>query len=295
MTPALIRARPIAPSTRANLMPESMDAAHGSVVAARGFDAQTKQAANQRHFERSNPGPETYAQGSTRPRSDQSFMDLAVEVDRAVVLLDRFPALAELTLTLPTGSVSLVQGPNGAGKTTLLRLLAGLATLESGSARVLGFDVATERRQVRASVGLLSPDTMFYEDLSIDENLAFWASLGGHGQESVGTALERVGLTEVSSQPVRTLSTGQRRRAALSAVAVRRPRLWLLDEPHAGLDQAGRTIVDELISDAIDAGATVIVASHEIDRVRPLATHVLTVAGGVVHRSELRSDRSTHD
>ena len=99
-----------------------MDAAHGSVVAARGFDAQTKQAANQRHFERSNPGPETYAQGSTRPRSDQSFMDLAVEVDRAVVLLDRFPALAELTLTLPTGSVSLVQGPNGAGKTTLLRL-----------------------------------------------------------------------------------------------------------------------------------------------------------------------------
>ena len=96
-----------------------------------------------------------------------------------------------------------------------------------------------------------------------------------------------VGLSAVSNQPVRSLSTGQRRRAALAAVAVRRPRLWLLDEPHAGLDQAGRTIVDELISDAIRAGATVIVASHELDRVRPLATHVLTVAGGVVHRREV--------
>ena len=214
-------------------------------------------------------------------------MDNAVEVEKAVVLLDRFPALAELDLTLPTGSVSLVQGPNGAGKTTLLRLLAGLATLDSGSARVLGFDVATQRRQVRGSVGMLSPNAMLYEDLSIGENLAFWSALGGYGTDPVDAALERVGLSAVSSQPVRSLSTGQRRRAALAAVAVRRPRLWLLDEPHAGLDQAGRTIVDELISDAIRAGATVIVASHELDRVRPLATHVLTVAGGVVHRREV--------
>ncbi len=214
-------------------------------------------------------------------------MDIAVEVDRAVVLLDRFPALAELDLTLPTGSVSLVQGPNGAGKTTLLRLLAGLATLDSGSARVLGFDVATQRRQVRASVGMLSPDAMLYEDLSILENLTFWAALGRHETDSVDAALERVGMTSVADQSVRSLSTGQRRRAALAAVAVRRPRLWLLDEPHAGLDQAGRTIVDDLVSDAIRAGATVIVASHELDRVRPLATHVLTVAGGVVHRAEV--------
>ena len=210
----------------------------------------------------------------------------AIEVESAVVLLDRFPAVAELDLVLPVGSVSLVQGPNGAGKTTLLRLLAGLLPLQAGSARVLGLDVATQRRKVRASVGLLAPEAMLYDDLSIGENLSFWATLSGHGASAISAALERVGIADIADQRVRGLSTGQRRRCALAVVAVRRPRLWLLDEPHAGLDQAGRTVVDGLIADAVDAGATVMVASHELDRVRPLATHVVTIAGGAVHRLE---------
>lgn len=223
-------------------------------------------------------------------------MDTAIEVSKAVVLLDRFPALAELDLVVPAGSVSLIQGPNGAGKTTLLRLLAGLVPLESGSATVLGFDVETQRRQVRASVGLLAPNTMLYEDLSIFENLEFWSSLAGHGDVDLQAALDRVGLRDIQEQSISSLSTGQRRRAALASVALRRPQLWLLDEPHAGLDQAGRTIVDALVADVIAAGATVIVASHELDRVRPIATHVITVAGGTVHSFEqLEPDQDAPD
>jgi len=213
----------------------------------------------------------------------------AVEVHDAVVLVDRFPALAGLSLTLDPGTVTLVQGPNGAGKTTLLRMIAGLAPLERGSATVLGHDVSTQQRLVRASVGLLSPQTMLYDDLTIAENLSFWSTLAGHDDVDPMAALERVSMTAFADQQVVTLSTGQRRRAAIAVVAIRRPRLWLLDEPHAGLDQSGRDIVDGLIEEAIAAGATVVVASHELDRVRPLATHVATVAGGIMHSFETTS------
>lgn len=210
----------------------------------------------------------------------------AIEVRNAVVLLGRFPALAGLDLTLDAGTVTLVQGPNGAGKTTLLRLLAGLVPLERGSATVLGRDVERQKRAVRSSVGLLGPATMLYEELTIAENLRFWSKMAGHDDVDLDAALERVAMADFADQQVHTLSTGQRRRAAIAAVAIRRPQLWLLDEPHAGLDQSGRDIVDALIADAISAGATVLVASHELDRVRPLATHIATIAGGMVHRLE---------
>jgi len=214
------------------------------------------------------------------------MMDHAVEVQDAVVLLGQFPALAGLTLSIEPSTVTLVQGPNGAGKTTLLRLLAGLLPLAEGSASVLGYDVGSQRRQVRAAVGLVAPSTMLYDDLTITENLSFWCALSSFDGADPAAALARVGLSDQSALPVRALSTGQRRRATIAAMIVRRPQLWLLDEPHAGLDQAGRNVVDELIADAIAAGATVMVASHELDRVRPLANNVVTVAGGVVQAIE---------
>jgi heme ABC exporter ATP-binding subunit CcmA len=200
-----------------------------------------------------------------------------------VALLGRFPALAGVDLDVGEGEIVLVQGPNGAGKSTLLRVCAGLLRLESGSAEVLGHDLAVDRAAVRRSVGLLGHDTALYDDLTVVENLRFWAQASRVDEAAVPGALDRLGVSErLHGVAVRHLSAGQRRRTALAAVVVRRPRLWLLDEPHAGLDQGGRDLIDHLIVDAAAAGATVMLASHELDRTLDLATRHLTVAGGTI-------------
>ena len=218
-----------------------------------------------------------------------------VDLRGAVALLGNFPALAGVDLTVEPGEIVLVRGPNGAGKTTLLRLCAGLVRPEAGSVEVLGHDLVHERRSVRRRVALLGHATGLYDDLTVMQNVHFWARAAGLSAEEatdrVGVAMVRLGVAErLFGQPVHTLSAGQRRRASLATLVVRRPELWLLDEPHAGLDQAGRDIVDVLIGDAVASGATVLVSSHELDRVAVLGPRVVTIAGGVVVDDTGRGD-----
>ncbi|MBS1265686.1 MAG: Daunorubicin/doxorubicin resistance ATP-binding protein DrrA [Acidimicrobiaceae bacterium] len=210
-----------------------------------------------------------------------------VELRGAVALLGRFPALAGIDLSVEAGQTVLVQGPNGAGKTTLLRLCAGLLRPTAGEVVVLGHDLTAERRAVRRRVALLGHSTGLYGDLTVAENISFWAraaGLSGADSESrASAAAELMGLDRrLLSRTVNVLSAGQRRRTSIAALAVRRPELWLLDEPHAGLDQAGRNAVDSLISEAVAAGATVLVSSHELERVGSLSPRVVTVAAGMV-------------
>jgi heme ABC exporter ATP-binding subunit CcmA len=210
-----------------------------------------------------------------------------VSLQGVVALLGRFPALAGADLEVGESEIVLVQGPNGAGKSTLLRVCAGLLRIESGRAEVLGHDLVTDRAAVRRSVGLLGHDTALYDDLTVEENLRFWARASRIDDEAVPAALDRLGVADrLRDVAVRNLSAGQRRRTALAAVVVRRPRLWLLDEPHSGLDQGGRDLIDQVILDAALAGATVMLASHELDRTLDLATRHLTVAGGTITSDE---------
>jgi heme ABC exporter ATP-binding subunit CcmA len=208
-------------------------------------------------------------------------MDPVVHLRSAVCLLGRFPALAGIDLDVHRGEVVAVEGPNGAGKTTLLRALAGLVPVVSGEARVLGVDLRTDRRAVRRKVALLSPAGGLYDDLTVADNLRFWARAAGRGGTTVEDAMARLGLGgRLADVPVGRLSTGQRRRAALAAFVARNSEVWLLDEPHAGLDAAGRDVVDELVADAARRGATVVVVSHELERAAALAGRSVTVAGG---------------
>jgi len=220
-----------------------------------------------------------------------------VEMRAAVALLGRFPALSGVDLTIRAGETVLLRGPNGAGKTTLLHLCAGLLRPESGEVRVLGTDLAegAGRRSVRRRVALLGHDTGLYDDLTVGENLRFWAQAAGLGSVDAGHRIDdarrRLEVPDrLLDLPVHTLSAGQRRRTSLAALLARRPELWLLDEPHAGLDQAGRDLVDALIGDAVSAGGTVVVSSHELDRVAALSPRMVTLAGGAVVEPSGRED-----
>ena len=207
----------------------------------------------------------------------------AVSLRGAVVLLEGFPALAGADLDVEQGEVLLVRGPNGAGKSTLLHLCAGLLRLSEGNGAVLGCDLGADRAAVRRRVGLLGHDTALYGELSAAENLQVWARASRVGEADAPGALERLGLPpRLRDVPTARLSAGQRRRVALAAIVVRRPELWLLDEPHAGLDSSGREIVDSLVTAAAAAGAAVVLASHETGPAGDLATRTVTMAGGAV-------------
>jgi heme ABC exporter ATP-binding subunit CcmA len=210
-------------------------------------------------------------------------LEPVVHLRSAVALLGRFPALAGVDLDVDPGEVVLLRGPNGAGKTTVLRVCAGLVPVTSGTVRVLGEDLVRRPTAVRRRVGLLGHATFLYDDLTVAENIAFWARAAGASTADGEAALDRLAVADrLRGLPVHSLSAGQRRRVSFAAMVARRPELWLLDEPHAGLDAAGRDVIDALMREAASVGATVLFASHELDRAGDVADRAVTVTGGTV-------------
>lgn len=206
-----------------------------------------------------------------------------VELHDAVAVLGGFPVLAGATLNVEPSEIVLLYGPNGAGKTSLLRLCAGLLPLERGTGRIFGLDLASQRVAIRPRVGLLGHHNGLYRDLTVAENVRFWgATVGATGVE-IDAAMERLGVRgRLADVGVGRLSAGQKRRTALACLVARRAELWLLDEPHAGLDAAGRDELDATLREAAASGATIVVASHEHDRAAALATRQIAVVGGQV-------------
>ena len=200
-----------------------------------------------------------------------------------VAVLGDFPALAGASLVVERGEIVLLRGPNGAGKTTLLRLCAGLVPLTRGSGSVAGHDLTIDREAVRRRVGLLGHQNGLYRDLSVRENVNFWGATVGASASEIDAAMDRLGIAgRLVDVPVGRLSAGQRRRTSLACLVARRAELWLLDEPHAGLDADARNELDHTLRQAAAVGATIIVASHELDRAGALATRTVEVVGGQV-------------
>jgi heme ABC exporter ATP-binding subunit CcmA len=201
----------------------------------------------------------------------------------AVSMANGFPLLSGVDLELAPSSLTVLVGANGAGKTSLLQLLAGLIGLTSGEGTVLGFNLATDdRRLLRRHVGWLGHEGSFYDDLTVAENLTFAAKALDRPLDDLSNVLARVDLEGRRDTIAKALSAGQRRRLGLAWLLLRRPQLWLLDEPYASLDDEGRTFFDALLGEVIERGATVVVSSHDPLRSAQLAPTTVTMVGGRV-------------
>ncbi len=208
---------------------------------------------------------------------------LAVRLRSVVALAGLYPLLAGVDLDVGPGQILAVKGPNGAGKTSLLRVMAGLLPVAAGEATVLGLEPTAQARELRRQVGLLGHRNGLYDDLSAEDNVRFCVRAARLPKTAIPVALDRLGLTErLRRLPVGKLSAGQRRRVALACLVARQPRLWLLDEPHAGLDADHRQLLDNLLREAVAEGATVVLATHEASVTALLANRVVTMSGGTV-------------
>jgi heme exporter protein A len=161
------------------------------------------------------------------------------------------------------GGALLLQGPNGSGKSTLLRVLAGLLPAAAGAITWDGVDVAQDREAHRARLSYLGHQDALKAGLTALENLQFWARFGGNNGGDAERALKTFGLARLAERPARVLSAGQKRRLALSRLALSGAPLWLLDEPVTALDTEAREAFLALLGRHLAAGGLAIIATHE--------------------------------
>jgi ABC-2 type transport system ATP-binding protein len=177
-----------------------------------------------------------------------------------------FTAVDHINFTVQAGEIVGYLGPNGCGKTTTIRMLLGLLEPSEGRATVLGFDSFRQSEEVRARVGYMSQKFALYDDLTVSENLTFYAGVYGlRDRRRLQETLDLVGLTGWGGELVGGLSAGYRQRLALAIALVHRPSLLFLDEPTSGVDPSARRAFWDLIYGLAESGVTVLVTTHYMD------------------------------
>jgi heme exporter protein A len=211
----------------------------------------------------------------------------ALAVDGVWKFYGDYPALRDISFEIEPGQCVALLGRNGAGKTTLLRILAGLSRASRGKVTVFGQDSLD--RSSRNRIGILGHGIAIYDELSAYENLRLFARLYGveHADKFALEWLERTGLDRVKDGLVREFSRGMRQRLAVARVFLHNPQLLLLDEPFTALDDRAINLLQTLLRDALNAGRTVLMSTHQLREALELASHVVLVnRGKLAHRGE---------
>ena len=190
----------------------------------------------------------------------------AIQVENLTRRFGNFVAVDHISFEVQPGEIVGYLGPNGCGKTTTIRMLLGLLRPSEGRASVLGFDIVRQAEQVRVLCGYMSQKFAIYDDLTVWENLRFYAGVYGiNHRADIQKTVEHVGLTGHENELTRELSTGWRQRLALGIALVHSPRLLFLDEPTSGVDPNARRAFWDLIYDLSAQGVTILVTTHYMD------------------------------
>jgi ABC-type multidrug transport system ATPase subunit len=191
------------------------------------------------------------------------MMSYAVETDGLRVVRGGREVVHELTFSVPRGSVVGLLGPSGCGKTTLMRAVVGVQIIAGGTVTVLGHPAGD--RALRRRVGYATQNPAVYADLSVRENLRYFASVLGARRGDAERVIDEVGLSDARDQAASSLSGGQLHRASLAIALLGEPELLVLDEPTVGLDPVLRGELWELFNELAGRGVTLLISSHVMD------------------------------
>jgi ABC-2 type transport system ATP-binding protein len=192
--------------------------------------------------------------------------DLVIQVKDLTKRFADFTAVDRVSFSVRAREVVGYLGPNGSGKTTTMRMLLGLLRPSGGEAQVLGYDTCTQSEEIRKHVGYMSQKFGLYRELSVRENLTFYAGIYGvQDRKRIDAILDLINLQEIAGERAGELSTGWRQRLALGTAIVHQPQLLFLDEPTSGVDPGARRAFWDMIYDVVDQGMTAFVTTHYMD------------------------------
>ncbi len=196
-------------------------------------------------------------------------MEYVVEARELTRVFGKFTAVDKLNIKIKPGEIYGFLGPNGAGKSTVIRMLCGILEPSSGSANILGYDLLRETEKIKARIGYMSQKFSLYDDLSVVENLNFYAGIygipRGVRQERIREMINMAGLTGREKEPAANLSGGWKQRLALGCAIIAGPDIVFLDEPTSGVSPTSRRMFFNIIQELAAQGMTVMVTTHFMD------------------------------